>query len=55
MNKTEKGELKAFLGYFYFVEQIAQNEGYNTGKRWTTRVRRAHERLMNDVRDADSA
>lgn len=40
-------ELKAFLKYFYYVEGIAQDEGYNTGVKWTDRAREFHNKLLN--------
>ena len=39
-------EVKAFLNYFYRVEEWAQREGYNTSEYFTVRVDRAHEKLM---------
>ena len=43
---TSKKEIEAFLKYFYYVEGIAQSEGYNTAKYWVIPARGLHDKLM---------
>jgi hypothetical protein len=43
---TSKKEIVAFLKYFYYVEGIAQSEGYNTEKYWVVPARGLHDKLM---------
>lgn len=39
-------ELAEFLKYFYYVEEIAQNTGLETGSRFTDATRSLHSKLM---------
>ena len=52
--KTERAELSAFLKYFYYVEEIAQANGYNTGVQWTVKASAFHERLMKAVKPPEA-
>lgn len=44
--EVSASELKAFLTYFYYIEQAAQGEGYNTSSKWTEPASRFHDKMM---------
>jgi hypothetical protein len=44
--KATKRELNAFLKYFYYVEGIAQESGYDTASHWTGNAVAFHDRML---------
>ena len=44
--EVSASELSDFLKYFYYMEQAAQNEGYDSSARWTVLASDFHAKLM---------